>query len=202
MSKFLTQHPLILASASPIRINLLASLGLKFEIVPANCNEDAIKKNLSPLSSMLALASTLARSKALDVSNRFPSHFVIAADQLCIIGNKYLDKPLTHETAMMHLRLLSGKTHQQLSAYCIAKEGHILWENHDIATLTMRELNDSTIDAYLKQEQPYHSCGAYHFEGLGKWLFTEIQGSESTIQGLPLFPLAQALVKVAAVSMA
>ncbi|ASQ46892.1 Maf family protein [Legionella clemsonensis] len=200
MSKFLTQNPIILASASKIRIQLLTSLGINFDVVPAVCDEEVIKKALKT-ASMLELASTLAQYKALEVSSRYPNHFIIAADQLCIIGDKYLDKPLSHAVAVTHLRLLRGKTHQQLSAYCIAKAGDLLWQDHDIATLTMRELNDNTIDAYLKQEQPYHSCGAYHFEGLAKWLFTDIQGNESTILGLPLMPLAQALIKLKAVDL-
>ncbi|KTD08498.1 Maf family protein [Legionella jamestowniensis] len=200
MSKFLTQNPLILASSSKIRIQLLRSLSLDFEVVPARCDEEAIKKELKT-ASMLELASALARCKALEVSNRYPKHFVIAADQLCIIDDKYLDKPLNHTVAMTHLRLLSGKTHQQISAYCIAKAGKLLWQDHDSASLTMRELSDKTIDAYLTQDQPYQSCGAYHFEESAKWLFTEIKGSDSTILGLPLMPLAKALISLQAVIM-
>ncbi|KTC77099.1 Maf family protein [Legionella brunensis] len=200
MSKFFTQAPIILGSASKSRIALLNSLSLDFEVVPAACDEETIKQNLRT-KPMLELANALARCKALEVSHRYPSHFVIAADQLCIIDDKYLDKPLNHNTATAHLRLLSGKTHQQMSAYCIAKEGNIIWQDHDIATLTMRNLNDSTIEAYLKQDKPYQSCGAYHFEGLGKWLFSNVKGSESTILGLPLLPLVQALINLGAISL-
>ncbi|CEK09735.1 Maf family protein [Legionella hackeliae] len=195
MSKFLTQQPIILASASKIRIQLLTSLGINFEVIPAACDEEGIKKVLRT-ASMLELANTLARCKALEVSNRYPDHFVIAADQLCIIDETYLDKPLTHAVAVTHLRLLQGKIHQQLSAYCIAKAGQLILQNHDVAKLTMRKLSDSTIEAYLKQDKPYQSCGAYHFEGQGKWLFDDINGCESTILGLPLVPLTQALISL------
>ncbi|MDI9817922.1 MULTISPECIES: nucleoside triphosphate pyrophosphatase [unclassified Legionella] len=199
MSDFIEQQPLILASASQSRISLLRSLGLQFDIIPAACDEDKIKQHFKA-ASMLQLASTLARCKALDVSNRYPQHFVIAADQLCVIEDKYLDKPLIHATATMHLRLLSGKTHQQISAYCIAREGHILWQDHDIAILTMKHLSDETIESYLRLEQPYQSCGAYHYEKQAKWLFKEVQGSDSTILGLPLVPLTEALIAIKAVN--
>lgn len=200
MSRFISQQPLILASASKSRMMLLSSLGLTFEVIPANCDESLIKKNFPISGSLLDMASLIACSKALEVSQHYPDPFVIAADQLCVIGDKYLDKPLTHTTAFSHLRLLSGKTHQQIAALCIAKGGQIVWQHHDIATLTMQELSEETIEAYLQTVKPYQSCGAYHYEGLAKWLFKEVQGSDSTIQGLPLLPLAQALIELKAIN--
>lgn len=200
MSDFISQHPLILASASQSRLKLLASLGLHFEVIPANCDEDYIKKNVDSSSSLIDMATLLACSKALEVSQRYPNHFVIAADQLCVIGDQYLDKPITHATAVAHLQLLSGKTHQQIAAICIAKGGVVIWQHHDIATLTMQELSDKTIESYLQLEQPYQSCGAYHYEGLAKWLFKEVQGSDSTILGLPLLPLTKALIDLRAIN--
>lgn len=194
MSKFLTQKPLILASASKSRINLLASLGIDFDAIPASCDEEAIKQEFNK-ESMLLLANTLASYKALEVSKRYPEQMVIGADQLCIIGNSYLDKPLNHSHAVAQLRLLSGKTHQLISAYCLAKAGQIIKQDHDVATLTMRELSDATIDSYLTLDKPYQSCGSYHFEGLAKWLFTNVHGSDSTILGLPLIPLIQTLLE-------
>lgn len=199
MSNFINQQPLILASASQSRMKLLRSLGLQFEAIPSSCDEESVKQQIGT-GSFIELALGLACCKALEVSQRYPEHFVIGADQLCVIGDQYLDKPLTHATAVTHLRLLSGKTHQQISACCVAKAGVIVWQGHDIATLTMQPLNDSTIEAYLKLDQPYQSCGAYHYEGRAKWLFKEVQGSDSTILGLPLLQLAQALRDLKAIS--
>lgn len=198
MSKLLQQHPLILASSSRIRFKLLTTLGLDFQVIPSNCNEDEIKisKNFN---STLELGFTLASNKALEVSHRYPEHFVIAADQLCVIGKKILDKPLNHQTAIEHLNLLNGKKHQQIACLCIAKNSKILWQFHDIAYLTLHYLNDSTIEHYLQAEKPYHSCGAYQYESLGKWLFKEVKGNEDTILGLPLVPLANALISLGAV---
>ncbi|ARG99431.1 Maf family protein [Legionella micdadei] len=201
MSEFINQqHPLILASASSARSNLLSSIGLHFEVIPSHCDEEKLKKNFNS-NNWLDLAFHLANAKALEVSYRYPNYFVIAADQLCVIGNQYLDKPLTHANAVNQLRLLSGKTHQLIATTCIAQNGNVVWQNDDIATLTMHGLSDSTIEGYLRLAKPYHSCGAYHYEGAAKWLFKEVQGSDSTILGLPLLPLTQALVDLEIVKM-
>jgi septum formation protein len=200
MSKFFTQQPIILASSSQARNKLLKSLDLDFEIIPPTCDEEGIKQDLAS-ESKLTLASTLARCKALDVSQRYPDYFVIAADQLCIFENMYLNKPLNYETAVTHLELLSGKTHQQMCAFCIAKNGNILWQDHDVSILSMHELTHTTIERYLKTEQPYQSCGAYNYEGAAKWLFSKVLGSETTIMGLPLNLLTTALMEVQAITL-
>lgn len=198
MFKFLNQQPIILASGSSIRLKLLNSLGLKFITVPSNCDEESIKLTHQS-DNYIDLGFALAANKALSVSQQYPDHFIIAADQLCVIGKKILDKPLTHQIAVEHLRLLSGKRHYQIACVCIIKENKILWQYHDTATLTTHILTEKTIEDYLQAEQPYHSCGAYQFEAMGKWLFKEVQGSEDTILGLPLVPLANALVSLGAV---
>jgi len=198
MSRFLQQQPLILASGSAIRCKLLKSLGLEFDVVPSNCDEASIK-NAFQSSDVYALGQLLAQSKALEVSHRFPNAFIIAADQLCIIGEQILDKPMTHKTAIEHLQLLSGKQHQQIACLCIAKGEQILWQYQSTANVTLLPLNSTTIENYLQKEKPYHSCGAYQFETLGKWLFQEVQGNEDTILGLPLLPLIAALKDLKAV---
>ncbi len=148
------------------------------------------------------LGFALARAKALEVSQHHLEHFVIAADQLCVINDRVLDKPLKHQTAVEHLQLLSGKTHQQIACVCIAKNNKILWQYHDVANLLVRDLAQNEIDAYLRCEEPYHSCGAYQYESLGKWLFKEVEGQEDTILGLPLLPLTNALIRLGAVRFA
>lgn len=198
MSDFLKQQPLILASGSQSRQKLLQSLGINFTVVPSQVNEDIIKQQHA-FDTSNELARTLAAAKALAVSKRYPDYFVIAADQLCLIGNQCLDKPGTHAIATQHLRLLSGQTHQQLVACCIAKAGELQWESQISAYLTMRSLNDDMIENYLCLDKPYQSCGAYHYEGRAKWLFRQVEGSECTILGLPLLPLTEALLDLGAI---
>lgn len=199
MSRFLQHKPLILASGSSIRLKLLNTLGLDFLVIPSNCDEEEIKR-IHKSDSILDLGFALASCKALDVSRRYPDHYVIAADQLCVIGKKILDKPLNHQTAIEHLRLLNGKKHQQIVCLCIAKGNRILWQHHDQANLTLHYLSEKNIEAYLQSEKPYHSCGAYQYETQGKWLFKEVNGSEDTILGLPLIPLANALLSLGVVN--
>lgn len=198
MSKFLQQQPIILASSSTIRFKLLQSLGLEFAVIPSHCNEDAIKAS-GQFANYIDLGYTLAASKALEVSQHHPEHFVIAADQLCLIGKKLLDKPLNHHNAIKQLSMLSGQKHQQIACLCIAKNNELLWQHHEIAEVTLHHLSQETIDAYLQCEKPYHSCGAYQYEALGKWLFKDVKGNEDTILGLPLLSLSAALVKLGAV---
>lgn len=199
MSKFFSQKPIILASASRSRQILLESLGLKFDVIPSNCDETSLKENMKHLS-QVEMAEYLAVEKALSISRLYPDKVVIGADQLCVLNDRIFDKPGSHETAILHLRELSGKTHQQISACCLAQHGEISWQGSDIAYLTLHHLTDTTIERYLRAEQPYQSCGAYHFEGHAKWLFSNVLGSESTIQGLPLILLVNALQQIGAVS--
>ncbi|MDP3267764.1 MAG: Maf family nucleotide pyrophosphatase [Legionella sp.] len=199
MSSFLKQQkPLILASGSLIRKKLLQSIGLEFEVIPSDCDEEAFKASHRS-ENYLDLGYTLAQHKALSVSKRYPNHFVIAADQLCVIDDILLDKPLNHDIAIQHLQLLSGKSHQQIACLCIAQGNKILWNYHDIATLTLRDLNVKSIEDYLLADKPYQSCGAYQYETLGKWLFEKVDGKEDTILGLPLLPLISALTELKAV---
>lgn len=194
------QKPLILASGSTIRQKLLHSLGLDFLVIPSDCDEDIIKKNHQS-ESIIDLGLTLAMAKALAVSKNHPKHYIIGADQLCVINDTVLDKPLNHPTAIKHLRMLSGKQHQQIACLCIAHNHQILWQHHEIASLTVRPLSDATIEAYLQLEQPYQSCGAYQFETQDKWLFEDVKGSEGTILGLPLTPLINALRQTGVVAL-
>ncbi|KGP63404.1 septum formation protein Maf [Legionella norrlandica] len=198
MSKFFQQKPIVLASSSTIRYKLLKSLGLDFLVVPSNCNEEEIK-TAHDSEELIKLGITLAKTKALEVSQRYPEHYIIAADQLCIADNKVFNKPLNHQTAVKHLQELSGKQHQQIACLCIAKKSKILWQHYDIATLTLHHLSKETIEAYLQAEEPYQSCGAYQFETQGKWLFKEVIGKEDTILGLPLMPLVNALINLEAI---
>jgi septum formation protein len=198
MSNFLHQAPIILASGSTIRFKLLQSLGIEFSVIPSTCDEEAIKESFHS-NNKIDLGHALAANKALEISQLHPEHFVIAADQLCLIGQTLLNKPLNHATAVAHLNLLNGQEHQQIACLCIAKNNEILWRHHEIAHLTLYHLNQQTIEEYLLRDKPYHSCGAYQYEAVGKWLFKTVKGNEDTILGLPLLPLTQALMTLGAV---
>lgn len=198
MSDLLQQASIILASGSSIRAKLISTLGLDYQVIVSNCDETAIKQEQAG-KNPLELGYLLAQCKALEVSQRNPQSFVIAADQLCVINQQILDKPLNHDTAVRHLKMLRGTSHQQIACLCIAKDNKVLWQHHETAQLTVRQLSDQSIERYLALEKPYHSCGAYQFETLGKWLFEQVEGNEDTILGLPLLPLITALIDLKAV---
>lgn len=198
MSDFLEQERIILASQSSIRQKLLENLGVVFEVIPSHCDEESIK-TAHPELDWPELGIKLANAKALTISHQQPDAFVIAADQLCILDDMLFNKPIEHQKALSQLKRLSGKKHLQIACCSIAHQGKIVWSHHSAATLWMRHLSEQHIESYLLQEQPYHSCGSYQFEGPGKWLFERVEGQEDIILGLPLMPLAQGLLDCKAV---
>ena len=200
MSSLFCQAPLVLASASASRERLLHSLQLDFICQAANIDEDAIKQQ-DTTGNFAALAQQLACEKALAISHQHPDAYVIGADQLCVCDTTIFDKPMQHSRAIEHLLLLQGKEHQQLCAMSIAHQGRILWKYVDVARLWMRPLNQAVIESYVGKEKPYYSCGAYHFEGPAKALFTRVEGSESSIQGLALVPLIEGLIQSSVISL-
>jgi len=192
MFDFIQQKAMILASGSANRRQLLASTGLDFEVDSADIDEQSIKKSLHA-DTGIQVAAKLAEEKAKTVSYKHRQAYVIGADQLCLCDGKRYDKPLTHKSALQQLMQLQGRAHRQICAMAIAYQGEIIWSEQDIAVLTMKVLSLEVLDAYLQRDKPYQSCGSYHFEQAGKWLFDSVDGSESSIQGLALMPLIKAL---------
>ncbi len=183
------QHaPLILASGSSIRQQMLKSVGLKFSVIPSGVEEDTIKAAMKD-APIPALAQALARAKTLSVSSAHPEGYTIGADQICALENRILSKPGSYERAEAQLAELSGRTHQQHCAVTLAQGDAVLWEFHAVATLTLRTLTAAEIKAYVAADAPLASCGAYKFEGLGRYLFANVEGDHDVIQGLALVPL-------------
>jgi septum formation protein len=184
------KHPLILASQSRARQALLANAGIDFEAVPADIDEREIQQ-ASGLSAPGDIAALLARRKALSVSARQPGRFVVGADQTLARGAKLFDKPSGRGQAAEQLRALAGGSHELHSAVAVARDGEILFEGVSIARMTMRQLGEREIGAYLNAagEAVTASVGAYQLEGLGVHLFERIEGDHFTILGLSLLPL-------------
>ena len=184
------KEPLILASQSKARQNLLANAGIKFESDPAAIDERAIQAT-SGLSAPGEIASLLAREKARAVSARRPGRYVVGADQTLALGAQIFNKPSSRAQAADQLRALSGHCHELHSAVAVAHDGKLLFEHVSIARMSMRRLGDAEIDRYLEEvgEAATSSVGAYQLEGLGVHLFERIEGDHFTILGLPLLPL-------------
>jgi len=183
-------YPLILASQSSTRQALLANAGISFEAVPADIDEREIQ-HASKLSAPGDIAALLARRKAVSVSSRQPGRFVVGADQTLARGARLFVKPAGRAQAAEQLRALVGGSHELHSAVAVARDGKILFEAVSIARMTMRQLGEREIDAYLDAAGTAvtASVGAYQLEGLGVHLFERIEGDHFTILGLPLLPL-------------
>ena len=184
--------PLILASASPSRRQMLLNAGLDFEIVPSGVDEDEVKLSLSAeRASAQDIATTLAEMKAVRVSTRRPGAMVIGADSTLACEGKLYDKPPTLVAAREQLKALGGRTHELVSAVVVARNGARLWHTTETGRLTMRPLSEAFLDAYLARagEAVCASVGAYQLEGLGAHLFSRIDGDYFTVLGMPLLPL-------------
>ena len=195
------QHSrLVLASGSSIRQHMLKAVGLTFSVEVSGVEEDIIKAEMKD-APIPELAAALARAKTLAVSTRYPDAYTIGADQICVHHGKALSKPGTYERAEAQLASLAGTTHQQHCAVTLAKGNDIVWEFHAQADLTMRPLSATDIRAYVAADAPLSSCGSYKFEGLGRHLFSKVEGDQDVIQGLALVPLLSHLHTLGIISL-
>ncbi len=188
--------PLILASTSEIRAQMLARAGLVFTAAPARVDEDAIRTALqSEGAGPRDVADSLAEAKARKVSQKNPSALVIGCDQVLAFGDRIFGKPLSESEALTQLQSLRGQTHHLYSAAVIYLGGEPQWRHVGHARMTMRDLSDAMLTAYTARNwhSIRHSVGGYKIEEEGMQLFAAIEGDVFTIQGLPLLALLQYL---------
>jgi septum formation protein len=184
--------PLILASSSSIRRDMLRSAGVAFDIVPSSVDESAAKTRSSTAGD---IAGELAAAKAINVSRVRPDDWVIGGDSVVSVASRTFDKPRDRNEAAEHLRFFSGKLMVLTSAVALAKGGELDWRQVDTATLQVRSLSEGFIAAYLDAEWPTvgHTVGVFRMEARGVQLFSSIEGDYFTILGMPLISLLGAL---------
>ena len=184
--------PLILASTSPYRADLLKKLGIPFECIKPNFDEEAAKNELlKGQASPLIVAEALSRGKAKSLHRG--DAVVIAGDQLVNFKSGILGKPHDFKTAKTQLQKMRGTQHQLITAVTIQTFETVIHLNH-LTNLTMRNLSDSEIENYLKKDEPYDCAGSYKIEKSGLLLFSHIETDDfSAIQGLPLLWIAEKL---------
>jgi septum formation protein len=185
-------EPLILASASQARKNLLAAAGLRVHVRPALVDEEAIKRtSKSDRQTAADCALALAEAKARQVAESHRSALVLGGDQILVCGDSWLNKPVDLADARAQLQVLRGRTHELVTAACIVLDKAPVWHTILSAKLTMRNFSEAFLDAYLGAEQTavLGSVGAYRLEGRGIQLFADIQGDYFGILGLPLLEL-------------
>ena len=184
-------QPLLLASNSPRRKELLASLGLAFEVRVKEVHEDFpdhLKRE--------AVAEYLASHKADAYKNELVNEAIITADTIVCLGDQILNKPADENEAFRMLRALSGKSHEVITGVCILTKA-VKSVFHDTTTVYFKELTDSEIAYYIQVFQPFDKAGAY---GIQEWIgmigIERIEGSYFNVVGLPVQKLYEQLLEL------
>jgi septum formation protein len=174
---------LILASASPRRAELLTAAGIPFEVRPAHIDE-----RIQPGEDATAYAGRLALEKARVVHAQSDGRPVLAADTVVVVDGQILGKPIDAGDAKRMLRLLSGRTHEVLTAVALMSKDPAgsLPTGTEVTTVEFRLLNKAEIEWYVATGEPMDKAGAYAIQGLASRFVTRIEGSYSNVVGLPV----------------
>ncbi|MFV3304487.1 Maf family protein [Pseudomonas sp. NY15181] len=183
--------PLILASGSPYRRELLQRLRLPFECASPDIDESPL-----PGESAEQLVKRLAESKARALSQHYPDHLIIGSDQAAVNGSQILGKPHTIERATEQLKAASSKSVSFLTGLCLLNSQSGRSQVDCVPfTVHFRDLDDARIRRYLEAEQPFDCAGSFKAEGLGVSLFRSTEGEDATsLIGLPLIRLVDMLL--------
>lgn len=184
---------IILASASPRRKELLNSMGLEFEVIPSQVEENIENEKFS-----LELIENLATEKAEEVANKITApSIVIGSDTVVVINNKILGKPKDKNDAFNMLKMLSGNTHQVVSGIAVidTETGKTI-KDSVVSEVNFKQLSDEEINAYIKTGEPMDKAGAYAIQGLAGMFVKSINGCYSNIVGISVFKLAEMLKKI------
>lgn len=184
--------PLVLASGSAVRADLLRRAGLVFDIRPGRIDEAALRDALQAEGARPRdIADALAEQKARKISQRSPGALVLGCDQILIHDGEILAKPETRDAAEAQLRRLRGARHSLLSAAVLCRDGAPIWRYIGEAHLTMRAFSDPYLAAYLERNWPSlaDTVGGYKLEEEGVRLFSRIEGSWFVVLGLPMIEL-------------
>jgi len=190
---------IILASKSLVRKKILEENGIKCIIEPSNIDEDLIKESLLKENANPKLISkNLAELKANKVSQKKNGNLVLGADSIINLKEKIISKPSNRDEALAILQKLNGQKHQLISSVCISKNGSMIWNYTDIAVLTMKQMNNQELKSYLAKikDKELYAYNVYQIEGEGKSLFSNIEGDENTIMGLPIKQIKEYLTNL------
>lgn len=176
----MTRPPLLLASASPRRLELLRALGLEPLVRPADVDE-----TLRPGEDPHDAAERLARAKAAAVAAAAPEgSVVLAADTIVVLGGEALGKPRDDDDARRMLRALRGRAHDVVTGVALARDGRLV-SGRETTEVLFAPMTDEEVDAYVASGEPADKAGAYALQGLGGLFVERITGTPSNVIGLP-----------------
>ena len=182
-------NKIILASKSKVRKDILDKNNIESIVEPSNVDEDIVKLSLlKENASPEIISKNLAELKANKISAKIQDKIVLGADSVIDLNGELISKPESREEAMVILKKLNGKTHFLISSVCISKNGSMIWNYTDKATLIMKNFSDSELAQYLSKisDENLYAYNVYQIEGEGRNLFSSIEGDENTIMGLPI----------------
>ncbi len=180
---------IILASKSKVRKEILDKNNIKSDVIPSNVDEDIVKNSLlKEKASPEIISKNLAELKANKVSLKKTDEIVLGADSVIDLNGELISKPETREEALTILKKLNGKSHFLISSVCLSKNGSMIWNYTDKASLTMKNFSNEELKNYLSKisDETLYAYNVYQIEGEGRNLFATIEGDEDTIMGLPV----------------
>ena len=191
-------NKIILASKSRVRKEILDKHKIPNKVEPSNVDEDAVKKSLiKEKATPDIISKNLAELKANKVSLKQTDQIVLGADSVIDLDGELISKPENRDEALIILKKLNGKKHYLVSSVCISKNGSMIWNYTDKATLTMKNLSDKELKEYLSKisDEALYAYNVYQIEGEGRNLFSTVEGDENTIMGLPIKQIKEYLKK-------
>ena len=182
-------NKIILASKSKVRKEILDKNKIPNEVKPSNVDEEPVKKSLIKEKAKPEIISkNLAELKANKVSLVQENQIVLGADSVIDLEGELISKPENRDEALAILKKLNGKKHHLISSVCISRNGSMIWNYTDKASLTMKNFSEEDLKIYLSKisDESLYSYNVYQIEGEGRNLFLNIEGDEDTIMGLPV----------------
>ena len=182
-------NKIILASKSKVRKEILDKNNIINTVEPSNVDEDIVKDSLlKEKASPDIISRNLAELKANKVSKKNSENLVLGADSVIDLNGELISKPENRDEALNILKKLNGKKHYLVSSVCISRNGSMIWNYTDKASLTMKNLSDDQLKIYLSKisDETLYAYNVYQIEGEGRNLFSSIEGDENTIMGLPI----------------
>ena len=176
----MTPPPIVLASGSPRRKQLLDMLRIPFRVIVPDVDERVL-----PGEAADAYVTRLSRAKAEAVAYQVPGEIVLAADTTVVLDGAIFGKPESAAHAVDMLTALQGRTHDVMTAVAVARDGDLA-QALDVSRVTFRAADAATLGAYVATGEPMDKAGAYAVQGLGASLIERVEGDFFGVMGLPL----------------